>query len=82
MRRIPMHMREWVMKLDGFLQLNDRKILNHAGKVSHEIAVQHASDEYNKFHRQRLEQESGGADKEFEAPAQQINNRDKETGNE
>ena len=82
MRRIPMHMQEWVIKLDGFLQLNDRNILNHAGKVSHDMAAQHAADEYNKFHQQRLDQQAERADQEFEALAQQINKRDKETGNE
>ena len=82
MRRITMHMQDWVLKLDGFLQLNDRKILEHAGKVSHEMAVQHAADEYNKFHQQRLEQEVARADQEFEALAQQINKQDKETGYE
>lgn len=76
MRRIPMHMQEWVTKLDGFLQLNDHKILGHAGKVSHDMAVQHATDEYHKFHQQRLEQEVEQADQEFEALAQQINKLD------
>lgn len=82
MRRIPMHMQDWVLKLDGFLQLNDHKILEHAGKVSHEIAVQHAADEYKKFHQQRLEQEAERADQEFEALAQEINKRDRDAGNE
>jgi len=31
MRRIPMHMTDWINKLDGFLTINDRDILNHAG---------------------------------------------------
>ncbi|MGV7962348.1 RhuM family protein [Photorhabdus tasmaniensis] len=37
MRRIPMHMADWVKKLDGFLTLNDRDVLNHAGEISHLI---------------------------------------------
>jgi len=55
MRRIPMSMADWVTKLDGFLSLNDRDILNHAGKVSHEMAKQLAEQEYDKFHQQRLQ---------------------------
>ncbi|HSN23989.1 MAG TPA: virulence RhuM family protein, partial [Methylomicrobium sp.] len=35
MRRIPMHMADWITKLDGFLKLNDRNILEHAGRISH-----------------------------------------------
>ena len=82
MRRIPMYMQDWVTKLDGFLRLNDRKILDHAGKVSHDMAAQHAADEYNKFHQKRLDRERDRADQEFETLAREINNRDKESGNE
>ena len=54
MRRIPMRMGNWVAKLDGFLQLNERDILTHAGRISHEAAVGHATLEYDAFHRERL----------------------------
>jgi hypothetical protein len=37
MRRIPMYMNNWISKLDGFLTINDRDILNHAGKISHDM---------------------------------------------
>ncbi len=58
MRRIPMSMIDWLGKLDGFLSLNDRDILNHAGKISHQIAKQLAEQEYDKFHQQRLQNEA------------------------
>ena len=54
MRRIPMHMKDWTKKLDGFLTINDRDILNHAGKIPHEMAKQLAEGEYEKFHFKRL----------------------------
>jgi hypothetical protein len=54
MRRIPMHMQDWIAKLDGFLNLNERGILKNAGTISHELAIQHAEQEYDTFHRQRL----------------------------
>jgi hypothetical protein len=38
MRRVPMHMADWIKKLDGFLTLNERDILTHAGRISHEEA--------------------------------------------
>ena len=41
MRRIPMYMKDWVEKLNGFLSLNDRDILHHAGTISHEIGRAH-----------------------------------------
>ncbi|HZL82537.1 MAG TPA: virulence RhuM family protein [Candidatus Deferrimicrobium sp.] len=53
MRRIPMHMQDWIAKLDGFLSLNERGILDNAGTISHELAVHHAEQEYDTFHQQR-----------------------------
>ena len=49
MRRVPMYMKEWVEKLDGFLTLNERDILTHAGRISHEMAQTKAEIEYDKF---------------------------------
>lgn len=54
MRRIPMYMSHWIKKLDSFMTLNDRDILTHAGKISHEMAKQLAEYEYEKFHSKRL----------------------------
>jgi hypothetical protein len=45
LRRIPMHMQDWIAKLDGFLNLNERGILDNAGSISHELAFQHAEQE-------------------------------------
>ena len=49
MRRVPMHMADWIEKLNGFLTLNDRDILTHAGRISHEMAQAKAEMEYDKF---------------------------------
>jgi hypothetical protein len=49
MRRVPMHMVDWIKKLDGFLTLNERGILTHAGRISHEVAQVKAELEYDKF---------------------------------
>jgi hypothetical protein len=49
MRRIPMYMKDWIEKLHGFLKLNDRNILDHAGKISHQLAIDKAEKEYDKF---------------------------------
>ena len=65
MRRIPMQMKDWIEKLHGFLQLNDRNILRDAGKISHELAKELAESEYDKFHQQRLDQKVG-QDSDFE----------------
>ena len=49
MRRIAMTMQDWISKLEGFLTLNDREILQGAGKVSAELAKSHAEQEFGKF---------------------------------
>jgi len=48
-RRIAMAMQDWITKLEGFLTLNDREILQGAGKVSAELAKSHAEQEFDKF---------------------------------
>ncbi|MDR2927596.1 MAG: virulence RhuM family protein [Cytophagaceae bacterium] len=48
-RRVAMTMQDWITKLHGFLTLNEREILMHAGKISHELAKQHAESEYEIF---------------------------------
>jgi len=48
-RQIPMKMSDWVSKLDAFLKFNEYDILKDAGKVSHEIAIKLAEDEYEIF---------------------------------
>lgn len=49
MRRVAMHMADWIKKLDAFLTLNERNILTHAGRISHEMAQAKAEVEYDKF---------------------------------
>ncbi|MGI8906818.1 MAG: virulence RhuM family protein [Candidatus Sumerlaeaceae bacterium] len=71
MRRIPMYMRDWLAKLDGFLRLNERGILTHAGKISHQLAKETAETEYEKFDRQRIaESDRKGGD--FDAAIKRI----------
>ncbi|MEQ1532370.1 MAG: virulence RhuM family protein [Sideroxydans sp.] len=48
-RRIAMTMQDWLNKLEGFLTLNDREILQGAGKVTAELAKSHAEQEFDKF---------------------------------
>lgn len=45
----PMYMKDWIQKLDDFLKLSGKALLNHAGKISAEMAKQKADTEYDKF---------------------------------
>jgi len=64
-RRVPMHMAAWIAKLDDFLRLNEENILNHAGSISHELALSRAEQEYEKFHEQR-QRESRSLESDFD----------------
>ena len=48
-RGVAMYMKDWVEKLDAFLQFNEQAILKDAGKVSHAVALTLAEKEYEKF---------------------------------
>lgn len=48
-RKIPMSMEDWAQKLDQFLSLSDREILTNGGKVSAQIAKDHAESEFEKY---------------------------------
>ncbi len=47
--RKPMYMCDWLVKLDEFLKLSNRELLDHAGTVSHEQAIDKANAEYEKY---------------------------------
>lgn len=49
----PMYMRDWVQKLRLILTLNEKNILEHAGTISHELAVEKASKEYIAYKEQQ-----------------------------
>ena len=46
---VAMTMKEWVNKLDSFLQFNEKDILQNSGKVSHEVAITLAESEFDKY---------------------------------
>jgi len=71
MRRIPMKMADWISKLDGFLTINDRDILTHTGRISHELAQTHAERQYDTFNRHRLADAAAKPD-DFESAVKQL----------
>lgn len=48
-RHIPMTMRDWEQRLNGFLTLWDRDVLRDSGRVTAELAKIHAEAEFEKF---------------------------------
>nr|VFJ60875.1 MAG: Uncharacterized conserved protein [Candidatus Kentron sp. DK] len=64
LQRKPMTMQDWIGKLDDFLRLSGRDILTHAGKISHDAALQKAREEYEKF-RLRQREAPTGVERDF-----------------
>ena len=63
-RRIAMNMRNWVERLDAFLQFNDYDVLHDAGRISAEVAKSLAEKEYQQY---RIEQ-----DKSYESDFDKV----------
>jgi len=62
----PMHMADWAKKLDAFLQFNERDILTHAGKVSMELAHEHAQQEFGKHEEAKRLREASEPTSDFD----------------
>jgi hypothetical protein len=52
-QQIPMYMKDWINRLDSILQLNGRELLTHAGKISHEMALEKSNLEFDKYKEQQ-----------------------------
>jgi hypothetical protein len=52
-RNKPMYMKDWVVRLNAFLKFSEYEILNDAGKVSHEVAIELAKKEYEEFRKEQ-----------------------------
>jgi hypothetical protein len=48
-RRVPMTMEDWAKRLDIFLSADEREVLEDAGRISAEIAREHAESEFGKY---------------------------------
>ena len=47
-QRTPTYMKDWIRRLDAVLRLNGRELLDLAGKISHEMALEKAGAEFEK----------------------------------
>ena len=48
-KHIPMTMEDWAKRIDAYLSSDERSLLDNAGSVSHDDAVQHAETEFEKY---------------------------------
>jgi len=52
--RKPMHMADWIAKLDDFLKLGDHPLLPGAGKVQAKVATKKVDAEYDRWHARAI----------------------------
>ena len=71
-RKKPMHMADWVERLDAFLQFNERDILTHAGTVSHELAERHAYAQFEQFDAERRRLEAAQPTSDFDRAVEKV----------
>lgn len=71
LNRTPMYMKDWATRLDDFLRLTGRELLDHAGKISHKQALQKAEQEYAKY-CQALLSEPQPIDSDFEQAIKKL----------
>ena len=60
----PMYMQDWATRLDDFLRMTGNEVLQHAGVISHEQALQKAEIEYAKY-KEKTKNELSKVEKDF-----------------
>ncbi len=76
-QQTPMYMQDWINRLDSILQLNGRELLTHAGKISHEAAVEKSNEELEKYRLAQTAIEKEQSLKEIEADIKKIKNNER-----
>ncbi|NJD91687.1 MAG: virulence RhuM family protein [Geobacter sp.] len=71
-QRTPMYMQDWIARLDAIIQLNGRELLTHAGKISHQMAMDKATQEYDKYRETQRHIQYEESLKELEQDLRQL----------
>ena len=67
-----MYMTDWIKKLNDILTINDNEILEHAGRIPHEMALQLAETEYDKYNAERIKADDLKALEELDKEINQL----------
>ena len=68
---VVMYMKDWVDKLDSFLQFNEKAVLNNPGKIAHEVAISLANKQLDEY--RVLMDKTFESDFDIEIKLQEIN---------
>lgn len=73
LNRKPMYMKDWIARLDGFLEMTGNEVLQNAGTVSHQQMLKKAEKEYQEY-KERTQNELSKVEKDF---IKQLNKTEK-----
>lgn len=76
----PMYMRDWVQKLGLILTMNEKNILEHAGEISHKLAVSKVTKEYEAYKIKQREIEHLDDIKQLEQDIKRLNKSNERHG--
>jgi len=64
MNQTPMYMKDWVARLDDFLKMTGKNVLENAGTISHKMAMEKAHNQYESY-KEKTKDELSKAEKDF-----------------
>ena len=70
----PMYMKDWMGRLDNILQMNGRELLTHAGKISHQMAIEKSNQELEKYNEEQKKITHEQSLKEIEEDIKKLKN--------
>ncbi len=72
LQQTPMYMNDWLKRLDAILQFNGRDLLNHAGKISHSMALEKSEAELEQYRISQKALEKAQSLNELEADIKKL----------
>ncbi len=74
-QHMPMYMKDWIARLDNILQMNGRELLTHAGKISHQMALEKSNLELEKYKEEQEKISHESSLNELENDIKEIENK-------
>ncbi|MCO5950504.1 virulence RhuM family protein [Mucilaginibacter flavidus] len=78
LNRKPMYMKDWIARLDDFVKMTGNDVLDNAGTISHQQALDKATTEYEKY-KEQTKNDLSAVEKDFlkqlEATAKKLNKK-------
>ncbi len=76
-------MKDWIDRLSMVLTMNEKEILTHAGRISHQLAMKKADEEFEKYQELQRNDEKLASIKELDQDIKRVKslaNKAKSTG--